>query len=152
MLSLQIKETLFGIGFLNEDRLGIGNHRIDTLTLSTILVPEAGRYNLESLANHLNLPLPSEGQTHRAQDDAVLTIELFLALKERAMALQLWQLEEIVQAGRSLAWPETLFFEEILAERARHAFEGGEQRQKGRVKRVFNPQNKPQGKPFLKSP
>ncbi|MEM7115803.1 MAG: helicase C-terminal domain-containing protein [Chloroflexota bacterium] len=139
----------FDLGFLNEDRLGVGNHRIDTLTLAAILLPEAGRYNLESLAHYLNLPLPSEGQTHRALDDAVLTIELFLALRERAMALELWQLEEIVMAGRSLAWPETLFFEDIFAERARHAFEGDELRHKGRAKRIFNPKNKPQGKPFV---
>ena len=33
----------FDLAFLQEERLGIGNHRIDTVTLASILVPEAGR-------------------------------------------------------------------------------------------------------------
>ena len=137
----------FDLGFLTEERLGVGSHRIDTLTLATILVPNAGRYNLESLAYHLNLAQVGDGQTHRALDDAELTIELFLVLKERALALQLWQLEEIVQAGRKLGWPETLFFEEALAARARSAFEDGELRHKGRGKRLYDPP-KLEGRPF----
>ena len=137
----------FDLGFLTEERLGVGSHRIDTLTLATILVPNAGRYNLESLAYHLHLAQVGNGQTHRALDDAELTIELFLALKERALALQLWQLEEIVQAGRKLGWPETLFFEEALAARARSAFEDGELRHKGRGKRLYDPP-KLEGRPF----
>ncbi|MBK7917653.1 MAG: 3'-5' exonuclease [Chloroflexi bacterium] len=107
----------FDLGFLNEERLGVGNHRIDTITLAAILVPEAGRYDLESLVHYLDLPDPNGGQTHRARDDAEQTVELFLALRERALALEMWQIEEIIQAGRRIAWPETLFLKRCWRKR-----------------------------------
>ena len=67
----------FDLSFLREERLGVGNHRLDTVALATILVPEAGRYNLEHLVNVLNLPNPNGEQSHRALDDAEQTVELF---------------------------------------------------------------------------
>jgi DNA polymerase-3 subunit epsilon/ATP-dependent DNA helicase DinG len=129
----------FDLAFLQEERLAIGNHRIDTITLASILVPEAGRFGLGALADFLYLPLPEGGQTHRAREDAELTIELFLALRERAMQIPLAQLDEIVQTGQRLGWPETLFFEEVLSERARNAFAGEELRQRGRLPKLFKP-------------
>ena len=78
----------FDLGFLREARLAFGNRRIDTLTLASILAPEAGRFSLSSLADFLNLP-SNNGRGHRARGDAELTIELFLALRERALALSL---------------------------------------------------------------
>jgi ATP-dependent DNA helicase DinG len=129
----------FDLSFLNEARLGIGNRRVDTLTLASILIPEAGRYGLESLADFLLLPLPDGRQAHRAREDAELTVELFLALRERALQIPLAQLDEIVQAGQNLGWPETLFFEEVLAEKARHAFTGAELRKTGRLPKLFSP-------------
>jgi DNA polymerase-3 subunit epsilon/ATP-dependent DNA helicase DinG len=127
----------FDLGFLREARLAFGNRRIDTLTLASILVPEAGRFGLGALADYLNFP--TNGSGHRAMNDAEQTVELFLALRERALALSLAQLEEIVEAGRGLGWPETLFFEEILGERARNAFESNELRMRGRVQRLYTP-------------
>ena len=126
----------FDLSFLREERLGIGHHRLDTVTLASILVPEAGRYNLETLVRVLNLPDPAGGQTHRALDDAEQTVELFLALRERAAQLPIAQLDELVRAGHSLGWPETLFFAEILAEKAKTAFAKPELR---RVPRLFRP-------------
>ena len=128
----------FDLGFLREARLGFGNRRIDTLTLASILVPEAGRFSLSALADFLHFPVV-DGRGHRALSDAEQTIELFLALRERALALSLAQLEEIVEAGRNLGWPETLFFEEALAERARTAFEGSELRMRGLLQRLYTP-------------
>ncbi|MFN2134699.1 MAG: helicase C-terminal domain-containing protein [Candidatus Promineifilaceae bacterium] len=129
----------FDLAFLREERLGIGNHRIDTLTLASILVPEAGRFGLEALADFLYLPLPDGRQQHRAHQDAILTIELFLALRERALQQPLSQLDEIVRAGQQIGWPETLFFEEVLAERAKQAFGGAELRRRGQLPRLFDP-------------
>ncbi len=126
----------FDLGFLREERLGVGNHRLDTVTLASILIPEAGRYSLENLVRVLTLPDPAGGQTHRAMDDAEQTVELFLALRERAAQLPLSQLDELVRAGRSLGWPETIFFAEILAERAKTAFAKPELR---RVPRLYQP-------------
>ena len=138
----------FDLGFLEMERLGVGNHRIDTVTLASILFPDAGRFNLESLVQYLGLPNPSGKQTHRALDDAEQTVELFLALRERAMQLQLNQIDELVEAGRRLGWPETIFFEDILAERVRTAFEGKDLRHRGRLPRLFNP-GKLEGKPSV---
>ncbi len=129
----------FDLAFLNEARLGIGNQRVDTLTLASILVPEAGRYGLGALADFLYLPLPDGRQIHRAREDAILTVELFLALRERALQIPLSQLDEIVRAGQQLGWPNTIFFEDVLAERAREAFTGAELRKRGRIPRLFSP-------------
>jgi DNA polymerase-3 subunit epsilon/ATP-dependent DNA helicase DinG len=129
----------FDMGFLQAERLGVGNHQIDTITLAAILFPDAGRYNLDSLTQYLNLPRPAADQAHRALDDAELTVELFLALKERALQIPLAQLDEIVTAGQKLGWPETVFFEDVLAARARTAFEGKDLRQRGKLPRLFNP-------------
>ncbi len=126
----------FDLGFLREAGLAIGSPRIDTITLASILVPEAGRYSLGALAEFLNFP-QADRDGHRALADTEQTIELFLALRERAMALSLAQLEEIVGAGQRLGWPETRFFEDVLAERARHAFEGDELRARGQLVSLY---------------
>ncbi|MFQ5433722.1 MAG: helicase C-terminal domain-containing protein [Anaerolineae bacterium] len=136
----------FDMGFLEMDHLGVGNHRVDTLTLASILAPEAGRYGLDSLSRFLDLPAPDGGQTHRAFDDAEQTVELFLTLKERAVALEMDVLEEIVAAGRQMGWPEAIFFEEALALKARDAFTG-KKRRHGRRAHLFNPE-KIEGKPL----
>lgn len=130
----------FDLSFLREERLALGNHHIDTLALATILFPEAGRFNLESLAFYLNLPIGEE-QTHRALDDAELTIELFLTLKEKALTLDYAVLEEIVEAGRRLGWSETIFFEDVLGEKTRLLFEqGGGAPKRQRLARLYHPQ------------
>ena len=115
----------FDLKFLNAERLAIGHHKLDTITLASILYPEAGRFSLESLAFFMHLPDGDSAQTHRALDDALQTSELFLALWERALTLETAQLEEIIQAGRGISWPETLFFEEVLEEQAKRAFTDG---------------------------
>jgi ATP-dependent DNA helicase DinG len=125
----------FDLAFLKAERLGVGNHRVDTVTLASILLPQAGRYKLELLAQYLNLPA---ARNHRAHSDAEQTVELFLALKEKAQELDMVQLEEIVRAGDNLGWPETIFFEEIFSQKARLAFEG-QNYQKGRLPRLFQP-------------
>lgn len=129
----------FDLSFLREERLALSNHRIDTLTLASILFPQAGQYGLESLAIYLGLPLPNDQQAHRALDDAELTIELFLALKERALGLPFDILEELVQTGRRYGWDETFFFEEVLAIKSRQAFTDGAQPRR-RLARLFTPE------------
>lgn len=130
----------FDLGFLRAARIGVGNHRIDTLTLASILFPESGRYSLEALVRYLRLPDPAQGQTHRALDDAEQTVELFLALREAAQKLPYDTLNEIVQSGRQLGWPETIFFEEVLAAKAQQAFTDGSAPPRGqRLARLFRP-------------
>lgn len=128
----------FDLKFLNAERLAIGHHKLDTITLASILYPEAGRFSLESLAFFLNLPDSDSPQAHRALDDALQTAELFLALWERALTLEAAQLEEIISAGRGIGWPETLFFEEALAEQSKRAFTEGKS-PAPRRKKLFKP-------------
>lgn len=135
----------FDLGFLQAERLGIGQKTLDTVTLASILVPEAGRYNLESLAQFLRLPSFNGRQTHRALDDARQTADLFLYLKQRALECDPNLIEEIVQAGQRISWPETLFFHEIYGEQARHAFE---RPLTGRPTHLYQPP-KLSGKPLI---
>ncbi len=125
----------FDLGFLREERLGIGTAGLDTITLASILFPKAGRYRLGSLARYLNL---EEVRNHQAMGDAQQTMWLFLKLQEKARELEIDQLEEIVRAGRNLGWTETLFFEETLVWKAHHAFEE-KPRPKGSLPHLFNP-------------
>jgi ATP-dependent DNA helicase DinG len=129
----------FDLAFLRAQNMALGNHRIDTLTLASILLPYAGRYGLGALSRHLDLPATHEGQNHRALGDARRTAQLFMELKERALALDLAILNEIVQSGRQLRWPETIFFDELLREVGRGAFG-----RKNQLSRLFKPA-KPEG-------
>lgn len=99
----------FDMGFLEQAHIGAGQHRIDTITLASILLPAAGRYSLDALGRHLELPNPRGRQDHRALGDARRTVDLFLALYARAQQLEFGILSEIVETGRRLGWPETRF-------------------------------------------
>jgi len=129
----------FDLAFLRAQNMALGNHRIDTLVLASILLPYAGRYGLGALSRHLNLPGALEGQDHRALDDARRTAHLFFVLQERAQALDFAILNEIVQSGRQIRWPETIFFHDVLRVVGREAFG-----QKGQLSRLFKPA-KPEG-------
>lgn len=128
----------FDMGFLEAEGFGLRQHRIDTITLASILVPEAGRYGLEALVNFLNLPNPSGKQTHRALDDVRQTVDLFFELRRRALELDLSTLREITEAGGKIGWPENAFFQEVLAIKGQDAFFNPPQR-KGRLPKLFNP-------------
>jgi len=129
----------FDLAFLRAQNMALGNHRIDTLTLASILLPYAGRYGLGALSRHLDLPAALEGQNHRALGDARRTAQLFMELKERGLALDIAILNEIVQSGRQLRWPETIFFDELLREVGREAFG-----RKNQLSRLYKPA-KPEG-------
>jgi ATP-dependent DNA helicase DinG len=111
----------FDLAFLAGHRLGLGQHRVDTVTLASILLPEAGRYSLDALVNYLDLPNPGGRQAHRALADARQTLTLFKELQNRTQALDEATLREIVQSGRGLGWPETVFFEEAWQAAGVHA-------------------------------
>ena len=128
----------FDMGFLEAEGFGLRQHRMDTITLASILIPEAGRYGLEALVNFLNLPNPSGKQTHRALDDVRQTVDLFFELRRRALGLDLSALREISEAGGKIGWPENAFFEEVLAIKGQDAFFNPPKR-KGRLPKLFNP-------------
>ena len=126
----------FDMGFLEQDGVGVRQHRIDTVALSSILVADAGRFSLDALSQYLALPGGEQEQEHRALADARLVVALFHDLRDRSSRLSFSQLEEIVTAGQNLGWPETIFFEDMLRERGRTAFG----QRAGRPRRLFDPE------------
>jgi ATP-dependent DNA helicase DinG len=133
----------FDLGFLRAENLALGSHRVDTLTLAAILMPTAGRYGLSSLSKSLNLPRPAGDKDHRALDDARRTAHLFFALQSLAMDKGFSILSEIVEAGRNMGWPETIFFEDALRAAGRDAFGRSE-----RLERIFKVA-KPEGRQLI---
>ena len=106
----------FDLGFLREQMIALGNHRIDTLTLASILLPQLGRYDLGSLVAFLQLP---QTEFHHALADVHHTLRLYQALEKLALATEINLIEEIVKVGTSLGWPETLFFASVYGQQVR---------------------------------
>ncbi|MCL4870933.1 MAG: DEAD/DEAH box helicase family protein [Anaerolineae bacterium] len=128
----------FDMAFLEAEGFGLRQHRIDTITLASILIPEAGRYGLEALVNFLGLSNPTGKQNHRALDDVRQTVELFWTLRGRALQLDLSTIREITEAGDKIGWPENTFFQEVQAIKGQDAFFNPPKR-KGRLPKLFTP-------------
>lgn len=106
----------FDLGFLRKQRLFGDHDQLDTYDLAAVLIPAAGRYSLGALGQALGVILPA---THRALDDARVTHALFRKLFERALALPLDVLAEIVHIGQDISWGGDIFFEDALAARSK---------------------------------
>lgn len=75
----------FDLRFVNAAllRLGLGplqNRAVDTLRLSRAAFPDAGRWRLGALAARLSI---DAGNAHRALDDALVCMKVFLSAAER---------------------------------------------------------------------
>ena len=106
----------FDLGFLHRHGLLVRHPCIDTIELSTILLPEQQRYGLGSLAHSLGL---ETGRQHRTLDDARTTAALMHVLQKRAEQLPLSTLQAISRAAQEHEWPPKEIFEQ--AERAHPA-------------------------------
>ncbi|MDO8753642.1 MAG: helicase C-terminal domain-containing protein, partial [Anaerolineales bacterium] len=84
--------------------------------LASVLMPAASRYNLGSLGQQLNIPLPA---THRALDDARVTQACYVRLLDLAAELPLETLQEIVELGNFVDWDAGWVFEQALQIRAK---------------------------------
>ncbi|HKY55381.1 MAG TPA: helicase C-terminal domain-containing protein [Anaerolineales bacterium] len=107
----------FDLGFLQKQG-GIlhYNEVIDTYELASVLMPTASRYNLASLGKQLGILLPA---THRALDDAKVTMAALNRLFDIARELPLELLADIVRLSEPLEWDANWFFQEVLRERAK---------------------------------
>jgi DNA polymerase-3 subunit epsilon/ATP-dependent DNA helicase DinG len=101
----------FDLGFLQRIGLFEYNDVIDTYELASILMPTASRYNLGSLGKQLGILLPA---THRALDDARVTMAAFNRLMEMAGELPLDLVDELVRLSEPLAWDAAWVFQELL--------------------------------------
>src|SRR5574339_792832 len=117
----------FDLGFLQKVGLFEYNDVIDTYELASVLMPTASRYNLGSLGKQLGILLPA---THRALDDAKVTMAVFNRLFEIARELPLEVVAEIVRLSEPLEWDAAWLFQEVIRARAKE----GIQSKKGKKK------------------
>lgn len=82
----------FDIGFLKAKGLVLSNPEFDTFLLSTLLLPLQESYSLETLTVELGI---EHKDKHRAYDDAIASMDLFLLLLKRMRALNPHTLEKI---------------------------------------------------------
>jgi DNA polymerase III epsilon subunit family exonuclease len=106
----------FDIGFLRKAGLFEYQQTLDTYELASVLMPTASRYNLGSLGQQLNIPLPA---THRALDDARVTQAAYVRLFDMACELPLETLTEIVQLGDFVDWDAGWVFQQALQKRSK---------------------------------
>jgi len=106
----------FDLSFLQRQRLFSYNETIDTYEMASVLMPNASRYGLGSLASQLVVPLPA---THRALDDALVTHGVYMRLHDKALDLPLEVLADIVRLGEQVEWGGYLGFRYALQERSK---------------------------------
>lgn len=92
----------FDIGFLEHNGMEVKNASYDTQELSSILLPNLPSYSLEVLSERLNL---KHQEKHRALDDSIAAMELFLKLIKEFENLD----QELIQKIHALCersnWP-----------------------------------------------
>lgn len=105
----------FDLSFLNRQGLFRNNSILDTYEMASVLIPNAGRYNLGALTQALSIPFPA---THRATDDAHATRGLFLRLFEEALHMPIYLLAEIIRMAEPVDWAGYLPFRMALRQRS----------------------------------
>ena len=117
----------FDMGFLQRAGLFPYNEIIDTYELASVLMPTASRYNLGALGKQLGILLPA---THRALDDARVTMAAFDRLFEIARGLPLEVIAEIVRLSEPLEWDAGWLFQEVLRARAKEGIQAKKTKKK----------------------
>jgi DNA polymerase-3 subunit epsilon/ATP-dependent DNA helicase DinG len=110
----------FDLGFLQKAGLFQYNEVIDTYELASVLMPTASRYNLGALGKQLGILLPA---THRALDDARVTMAAFNRLFEMARELPLEVVAEIIRLSEPLEWDAGWLFQEVLRTKAKEGIQ-----------------------------
>ncbi len=121
----------FDLSFFQRAGFLQGNPSIDTFELASILMPHASRYSLGMLTEELGISLPD---AHRALNDARAAKDLFLALLDRAIELELQTVQELNRAAAHTNWSLKAVFRDVERAQAHQAFGGtiGQQlREKG---------------------
>jgi ATP-dependent DNA helicase DinG len=116
----------FDLAFLRKYGLFRGNEARDTYEIASVLLPTAGRYNLGSLGQTLNIPLPA---SHRALDDARVTFAAYRSLYEIGLELPIQLLAEIVRLSEDIDWAGYGIFYDILRERSKETISARQVRQ-----------------------
>jgi DNA polymerase-3 subunit epsilon/ATP-dependent DNA helicase DinG len=112
----------FDLAFLNSHGLRLSNPAVDTFELAGILMPHVTRYSLSQLGQAFNL---EKLGSHRALDDALATVELFVALLEHASGLPRAVLQEINRLASGVDWSLAPVFRDVERGLSRTPFRGG---------------------------
>ncbi|TES91707.1 MAG: DEAD/DEAH box helicase [Anaerolineales bacterium] len=105
----------FDLSFFKDFGLFRYNDALDTYDMASVLLPNAGRYNLGALGLYFGIPIPA---THRALDDARVTYGIFTRLFDRANELPLDLLAEIARLGEQIEWGADYIFREAIRKRS----------------------------------
>jgi len=105
----------FDLSFLRRKGLFEDNQPLDTYDLAAVVLPDAGRYGLGSLANLLNVPLAN---AHRALDDAKTTMQVFQRLYDYVLELPYPLLKVLSEMAEPIDWGAGWVFEAALEERS----------------------------------
>ena len=101
----------FDLSFLANQGMELPNPVGDTLQLAKILAPYLIERNLTALTNHFDVAYSVK---HRAVEDSIAAQGVFLALRERAIALHPTIINTLLRLGSSSGWGLTPFFQKVL--------------------------------------
>jgi DNA polymerase-3 subunit epsilon/ATP-dependent DNA helicase DinG len=104
----------FDLSFLRRRGLFNDNQPLDTYDLAAVVLPDAGRYGLGSLASLLKVPLVN---AHRALDDAKTTMQVFQRLYDYVLELPFPLLKVLSEMAEPIDWGAGWVFEAALEER-----------------------------------
>lgn len=91
----------FDTSFLKNNGINLTNNEYDTCNLSSILLPNLPSYSLEILTHKLNL---QHAEKHRALDDAIAAMELFIKLIDLFQELPEETILEIKEIATKSNW------------------------------------------------
>ena len=109
----------FDLAFLNRYGVLRDHPSIDTFELASILLPHAGRYSLEKLAQSLGIALETH---HRALDDARAAYRLFVALLDQAYRLDPSLIRGVSSVAERSNWSLRPVFVDLEQMRSRTTF------------------------------
>jgi DNA polymerase-3 subunit epsilon/ATP-dependent DNA helicase DinG len=110
----------FDLSFLQKQIPFSSNEVIDTYELAAVLLPNASRYNLGSLGKELGILLPA---THRAMDDARVTMAALNRLFDIASELPVDLVAELLRLSEPLTWGASYVFEEVMRSRIKEGIQ-----------------------------
>lgn len=100
----------FDTGFLKANGINLDNPEYDTFELASILAPGLPSYSLEILSEIFQL---KHTDKHRALDDAIASMELFLKLAEKFQELPKDLINQIHSLSKKTNWPLKNFLLEL---------------------------------------
>ena len=118
----------FDLGFIQK-QAGILHYNdvIDTYELAAVLMPTASRYNLGALGKQLGILLPA---THRALDDAKVTMAAFNKLFEMARELPRELADDIARLSEPIEWDASWVFQQVLQTKAKEGIQAKKAKKK----------------------